>query len=135
MIAWNYVLGREIIPHIIKLRVSCYARPLRHNNCSVPFISNSDWVNVCHWNNHAGIFQACSGCHLYHIYFSYYWIPGYARVYWTRVLQVSGLQYVYLGFFRGRGRSLDGNVSKTPLYHYTCFACSFIPFPCGNIPK
>lgn len=103
MIAWNYVLGRENIPHIIKLRVSCYARALRHNNCSVPFISNSDWVNVCHWNNHTSIFQACSGCHLCHIYFSYYWIPGHARVYWTRVLQVSGLQYVCLGFFRGMG--------------------------------
>lgn len=104
MIAWNYVLGRENIPHIIKLRVSCYARPLRHNNCSVPFISNSDWVNVCHSNNHTSIFQACSGCHLCHIYFSYYWIPGHARVYWTRVLQVSGLQYVCLDFFRGMDR-------------------------------
>lgn len=126
MIAWNYVLGRGNTPHIIKLRVSCYVRPLRHNNCSVPFISNSEWVNVCHWNNHTPVFFKPVVVAICIIYFPYYWIPEWE---YCKCLLSSVCIWVFLE--NSTVWSLDGNVFKTPLYNIPALLVPLFLFPVG----
>lgn len=136
------LLTRENTPHIIKLRTSCYGRPLTCNNYRVLFSSSSAYISVCPWNNHTGIFQPCSGCPLYCVYFPFYWVHRHARVLENSVTSACSLLCVFLfcfssrtGLFRGVVSSLKGNVFKTPIYYCTCLTCSFIPLPDGNVTK
>lgn len=117
MIAWNSVLGRENTPHFIKLRVSCYVRPLRH---SVPSISSPEWANLCPWDNHTPVFfkpLVVSICIMFIFHITEFLDEPVASVF--------SLQSVYLGFFRGM---------NSVMLRWKCFQNTSINIPALLVP-